>query len=138
MARHGYVPEYDDDDQRARDRGFMLEGNDRERFRQQPGHSAHPDAHYLSWRERHMQEVDRDYEEFRREREQQFHQDFGAWRDRKHGNPEPLRTGMTQTGLANEPTGTLELTQETAITGDAQPDPMATATLGTNSRGRRP
>ena len=140
MAQHGYVPEYDEeissdrDERNGREREFMFGGGDEERFGR--GRTDHPDAHYLSWRDRHMRELDHDYEEFRREREQQFHQDFGAWRNRKHGNPQPLRTGMTQSGLANEPTGTLELSNETATTGDTEPDPMATATLGTNSGGR--
>ena len=145
MAQHGYVPEYDEeissdrdrgsrDERNGREREFMFGAGDEERFGR--GRTDHPDAHYLSWRDRHMRELDRDYEEYRREREQQFHQDFGAWRNRKHGNPQPLRTGMTQSGLANEPTGTLELSNETATTGDTEPDSMATATLGTNSAGR--
>src|SRR6266496_3101209 len=48
--------------------------------------SSHPDAHYLSWRDRHMRELDRDYDEYRRERQQQFHADFSAWRRQRHAN----------------------------------------------------
>jgi hypothetical protein len=144
MAQHGYLPEYDEeissdrergsrDVRYGRDREFMFGGRDEERFGR--GRADHPDAHYLDWRGRHMRELDRDYEEYRRERSQQFHDDFNAWRDRRHGNPQPLRTGMTQTGLANEPTGTLELSRESA--GEAiEADPMAAATLGTTSGGR--
>jgi hypothetical protein len=138
MAQHGYVPEYDEEmssdrdrEHGSRDREFMF--GDEERFGR--GRSDHPDAHYLDWRDRHMRELDRDYEEYRRERGQQFHDDFTAWRDRKHGNAQPLRTGMTQSGLNNEPTGTLELSNESA--GESIPaDPMAAATLGTTSGGR--
>ena len=38
------------------------------------------DDHYRSWRDRQMQELDRDYQDYCREREQQFHQDFDSWR----------------------------------------------------------
>ena len=36
--------------------------------------------HYLRWRERQIAELDRDYEEYCRDRQQQFHSDFGSWR----------------------------------------------------------
>src|SRR3954464_13939434 len=138
MAEHGYLPEYDEEISNDRERGsrereFMF-GDREERFAR--GRSDHPDAHYLSWRDRHMRELDRDYEEYRRERGQQFHDDFTAWRDRKHSNAQPLRTGMTQSGRNNEPTGTLELSNESA--GESiEADPMAAATLGTTSGDRR-
>ena len=94
MAQHGYVPEYDEeissdrergprDERSGREREFMFGGREEERFGR--GRTDHPDAHYLSWRDRHMRELDRDYEEYRREREQQFHQDFNAWRRQRSG-----------------------------------------------------
>jgi len=137
MAQHGYVPEYDEEmsgerERGSRDRDFMFREGDEDGFGR--GRSDHPDAHYLDWRDRHMRELDRDYEEYRRERGQQFHDDFTAWRDRRRSNHQPLRTGMTQTGLHNEPTGTRELSGESA--GEStDADPMAAATLGTNSSG---
>ena len=126
---------------RDRDRGMMFGGRERDDDRwsdrsESRGISAHPDDHYRSWRDRHMSELDRDYEDYCREREQQFHSDFDAWRRQRHGNPGPLRTGMTQTGMSHEPSGELELTNP-ATTGQAEPDPMATATLGTTSGGRK-
>jgi hypothetical protein len=139
MAQHGYVPEYDEEmsgerERGSRERDFMFGERDEERFGR--GRSDHPDAHYLDWRDRHMRELDRDYEEYRRERGQQFHDDFTAWRDGKRSNHQPLRTGMTQTGLHNEPTGTRELSGESA--GESiDADPMAAATLGTTSSGGR-
>jgi hypothetical protein len=149
MAQHGDLREYGegwergeerDRDPRERDRergaGFMFEGQD---FRNEGGRSfpRSTDDHYRSWRDRHMQELDRDYEEYCREREQQFHQDFSAWRQQRHGNPQPLQAGMTQSGLESDPTGILELKGDTAVGGPGDPDPMATATLGTSSsRGR--
>jgi len=100
--------------------------------------SSRQDDHYLSWRDRQMDALDRDYADYCREREAQFHQDFDTWRSQRHGNPEPLRTGMTQTGLSADPTGELQLTSDEAIEPATGPDPTATATLGTSGdRGGR-
>ena len=97
--------------------------------------SAHPDDHYRSWRDRHMSELDRDYQDFCREREQQFHRDFDQWRQQKYGNPQPLRTGMTQSGLSHDPSGATEAIENATGSTAVASDPMATATLGTNSGG---
>jgi hypothetical protein len=99
--------------------------------------SNHPDDHYRNWRDRQMQSLDRDYTDYCREREEQFHRDFDAWRGRRHGNPEPLRTGMTQSGLSDDPSGELQLSTEDRSPAEPQQDPMAAATLGTNSGGRK-
>ncbi len=98
--------------------------------------SANPDDHYRSWRDRHMSELDRDYEEYCREREQQFHSDFNAWRNQRHGSVEPLQTGMTQSGLSADPTGVAQAEAETSPASSEAEDPMAGATLGTTPRGR--
>jgi hypothetical protein len=99
--------------------------------------SSHPDDHYRSWRDKQMQALDRDYEDYCREREQQFHSDFDAWRSQRRGQ-EPLRTGMTQTSQSGDPTGELELSSEMATPQQDQPDAMGAATMGTtSSRGRR-
>jgi hypothetical protein len=134
---------------RDRGRGAMFGGSDRDdrwsgrgrrsdefgtaqgdRFEGRRSFSANPDDHYRSWRDRHMSELDRDYADYCREREQQFHSDFDSWRRTRHGNPQPLRTGMTQSGISHDPTGELQL--ETEATPPVEPDPMADATLGTN------
>ena len=88
-------------------------------------------------RDRGRKERDRDYEDYCREREQQFHRDFDSWRNQRHGNPEPLRTGMTQTGLSHDPTGEMQLTEDAALDPQNTTDPMGTATLGTTSGGGR-
>jgi len=93
--------------------------------------SAHPDDHYRSWRDRHMSELDRDYQDYCREREQRFHQDFDAWRQQRHANYQPLRTGMTQSGMSHDPSGQVQVATEGEADTSAT-DPMATATLGTN------
>ncbi len=45
--------------------------------------SRHEDPHYESWRQRHMNDLDRDYDDYRRENQSRFESDFGGWRDRR-------------------------------------------------------
>ncbi|HEY7005768.1 MAG TPA: hypothetical protein VH392_04720 [Sphingomicrobium sp.] len=132
-----------DENWRDRTRGRMFGGwdrgnsnDDRWTDRGRERFSANPDDHYRAWRDRHMSELDRDYAEYCREREQQFHRDFDDWRTQRQGNPGPLRTGMTQTGISHDPSGELELT-DPAKAGQAETDPMDAATLGTTTRGSR-
>lgn len=98
--------------------------------------SANPDDHYRGWRDRHMSELDRDYEEYCREREQQFESDFNAWRRQRHGSVQALSTGMTRSGLPADPTGPAKAEAETSSASPDAEDPMASATLGTTPRGR--
>jgi hypothetical protein len=119
-----------------RDRGFMFEGRDRDRSRFGPergafggssdweergGYSASPDAHYRSWRDRHMAELDRDYEDYCREREHQFHRDFDEWRRNRE--------------QSHSPDSELVLRAESMESGEALngPNPMSDATLGANN-----
>ena len=99
--------------------------------------SSHPDDHYRSWRDKQMHALDQDYADYCREREQQFHSDFDSWRSQRHSNHQPLRTGMAQTGLSHDPSGELQLTTENQSPAEPQQDPMAAATLGTNSSSRK-
>ena len=96
-------------------------------------YSANPDDHYRSWRDRHMSELDRDYATYCQEREEQFHREFDDWRRQKYGNPQPLRTGMTQSGLSHDPSGMTQAAEDTAPDEPRDSNPTATATLGTNS-----
>lgn len=98
--------------------------------------SSSQDDHYRSWRDRKMEALDRDYADYCREREQQFHQDFDSWRGQRRGTPEPLQAGRTQSGLSADPTGMRQATSETQNPAEAEQDPTATATLGTTSGGR--
>ena len=103
--------------------------------------SSHPDDHYRSWRHRQMQSLDRDYEDYCREREQQFHQDFDSWRQ----NRQQQRGSQGQPGGSSEQV--MELDNPTAESGETQgagSSPTGAATLGTNNsensttgRGRR-
>jgi hypothetical protein len=60
--------------------------------------SANRDDHYRSWRDKQMQALDRDYEDYCREREQQFHHDFDSWRRNRpaHGSREELILGAAE------------------------------------------
>jgi hypothetical protein len=161
---HGYMREFDEDrggnrgrwldedrergwrgsdrDRNERNLSFMLgdRGRDWERRdweRAPRGFSSGQDDHYRSWRDKQMDALDRDYADYCREREQQFHRDFDAWRSQRHGNQQPLQAGMTQTAQAGDPTGELELSAEMADPRQVEPDPMDAATLGTTSGRRR-
>jgi hypothetical protein len=47
------------------------------------GSYARHDEPYGSYRQRHLDELDRDYQAWCREQEQQFGRDFGSWRQRR-------------------------------------------------------
>jgi len=119
-----------------RDRAIMFGDGDREhgafgdRSSGRRSFSANPDDHYRSWRDRHMSELDRDYADYCREREQQFHSDFDAWRSQRHASYQPLRTGMTNSGMSHDPSG--EVQQATEGEATSEDDAMSAATLGTN------
>ena len=90
--------------------------------------SSHQDDHYRSWRDSQVKALDRDYEDYCREREQQFHQDFDSWRQNRQ---QP--TG--QSGQANSSEAVMELNKPAEQFGETVTprSPMADATLGTNN-----
>jgi hypothetical protein len=133
---HGYGGFQGDYSRSGREQGGFGGRGDWEQGRR--SFSANQDEHYRSWRDRHMAELDRDYDDYCREREQQFHRDFDDWRSRRRSSPEPLQAGMTQTGLSADPTGMTQAEAETSPVTADEPDPMADATVGTSrGRGRR-
>lgn len=46
-------------------------------------HDREYDVEYQVWRERQMAALDRDYDEYRREKQQKFDENFGSWRERR-------------------------------------------------------
>lgn len=44
---------------------------------------GHQDPHYSEWRNRQIESIDRDYDEYRREHQSKFEQDFGNWRTKR-------------------------------------------------------
>jgi hypothetical protein len=160
MAQHGYLREgygmwgdNDEREDRERERGWRDEDRERglmfgesDRFRGDDSREwfggrsrdegrasfrSHPDDHYRSWRQKQIDALDRDYEDYCREREQQFHRDFDSWRSNRDA------------GRSSE---SLDLDRATVPSAETQgnPSPMADATMGTNTpenattgRGRR-
>ena len=98
--------------------------------------SSSQDDHYRSWRDRQMEALDRDYADYCREREQQFHQDFDSWRNQRRGSREPLQPGKTQSGLSSDPSGTAQMGSDTE-NAELTQGSMGAATVGTTSGRRR-
>jgi len=73
--------------------------------------SRHEDPHYDSWRQRHMDELDRDYDDYRRENQSRFESDFGSWRERrmqKRALLDRIREHMEVVGSDDEHVGTID------------------------------
>jgi hypothetical protein len=62
----------DRDSQRQSSRGSFMGGG-------AMGGSGH-DEHYSSWRQRQIEELDRDYDDYRREHQSKFENEFSGWR----------------------------------------------------------
>jgi hypothetical protein len=56
--------------------------SDRDREANRVNFGGHPgsDSHYRSWRDRQVEALDRDYDEYRREHQSKFESEFGNWR----------------------------------------------------------
>ncbi len=54
------------------------------------------DPHYSEWRQRQIEELDRDYDEYRREHQSKFDQEFAGWRERRQGQRRSLRSVTEQ------------------------------------------
>lgn len=48
------------------------------------------DPHYSEWRSRQIESLDRDYDEYRREHQSKFEQEFGGWREKRQGQRSSL------------------------------------------------
>ena len=69
------------------------------------------DPHYHSWRQRQISDLDRDYEEYRRENQSRFESDFGSWRERrmqKRGLLGQIREQMEVVGNDDQHVGTID------------------------------
>lgn len=115
--------------------GFVGERSDYGEGRRR--YSAHPDEHYRSWRQKQIEALDRDYEEYCRECEQRFHQDFDSWRQNRRKQSATGAEGALgeshQSGSSSE---VMELDKPAAQGGEipgATSSPTGAATLGTNN-----
>jgi hypothetical protein len=129
------------DDDRG-DRGAWENNRDwPQRDREQQRYRSHPDDHYRSWRDRQIQSLDRDYEDYCREREQQFHRDFDSWRANRQriglrvGTPLEQGTGPDEQTFTPETTA-VGNTMTTSETHEPQSTttPEDTATIGVARR----
>ena len=69
------------------------------------------DPHYRSWRDRHMSDLDRDYDDYNRENQSRFESDFGSWREKrqqKRGLLGQIREHMEVVGNDDEHVGTVD------------------------------
>ncbi|SFR85777.1 DUF2171 domain-containing protein [Sphingomonas jatrophae] len=48
------------------------------------------DSHYRSWRDRQMADLDRDYDDYRRENQSKFESEFGSWRQTRQTQRQSL------------------------------------------------
>lgn len=96
------------------------------------GHEGSYDQHdetYRQYRDRHVQELDRDYDEWCREREQSFHRDFDDWRNR--------RRGATGTGRQPGEPMTNDPGDSSTLAEDRQADALVAAQDEGGKRSRR-
>jgi hypothetical protein len=77
------------------------------------GVGAHHDRHYGEWRQRQLEELDRDYDDYARENRSRFEDDFTNWRERRQGKRQMLRgirEHMEVVGSDGEHVGTVDRT----------------------------
>lgn len=79
-------------------------------------HGQSHDPHYHQWRQRQIEALDRDYDEYRREHHSKFENDFGSWRSNRQTKRQMLgqiREHMEVVGNDDEPVGKVD-----CVTGD--------------------
>ncbi|QNM83821.1 DUF2171 domain-containing protein [Sphingomonas sabuli] len=86
---------------------------DRGEFRStgRTGSPRDSDRHYHSWKQRQLDELDRDYDQYCRERQERFESDFGTWRKERMGKRQHLtgiREHMDVVGNDGEPLGKVD------------------------------
>ena len=79
------------------------------------------DEPYRSFRQRHLDEMDRDYDAWRGERQQEFHRDFDSWRSRRR-EPAAMQVGQQDEMPAAELSDAAHLTSPgTPVTAEQPP-----------------
>lgn len=84
--------DYDRNSQRAQQRNYGRGGTgyggsstyDQTRREFSPSQQHH-DPHYADWRQRQIDALDRDYDEYRRTNQSKFENEFGGWRTQRQG-----------------------------------------------------
>ena len=73
--------------------------------------TSHHDRHYHAWRQRQLDDLDRDYDEYRRENQQRFESEFGTWREtrrQKRGLLGQVREHMEVVGSDGQEIGKVD------------------------------
>lgn len=103
-----------EDEYRGTSRAGTANWSDRSREdRWTPSRDERFDPHYRSWRDRHLSELDRDYDDYRAENRSQFESDFGSWRERrqqKRGMLSQIHEQMEVVGSDDKHVGTVDKT----------------------------
>jgi hypothetical protein len=76
------------------------------------------DRHYQSWRQRQLDELDRDYDQYNRERQERFESDFGAWRESRMSKRQQLgriREHMEVVGSDGDTVGKVDCVRDDRI-----------------------
>ena len=72
---------------------------------------SHHDPHYSEWRQRQIEQLDRDYHEYRQEHQSKFEQEFGGWREKRQTQRQHLGRAaehMEVVGSDGERIGTVD------------------------------
>lgn len=109
----GYGSSYgsSDRDRGGYDRSETPWGRDDYRNTSFAGATRDNDRHYHSWRQRQLDELDRDYDQYCRERQERFESDFGTWRQNrmsKRQNLGSIREHMDVVGSDGETIGKVD------------------------------
>jgi hypothetical protein len=113
-ANGGPTYRFADRDRSQRNQRDFDSGSDRsDDFRQTSyaGSGRDYDRHYQAWRQRHLDELDRDYDDYHRENQERFENDFGSWRERrmqKRGLLSQVREHSEVVGSDGEKLGTVD------------------------------
>jgi hypothetical protein len=84
-------------------------GRGQQRGGQETGNGQHQhDPHYSSWRQKQIEQLDRDYERYNQQRQSQFDQDFNEWRsknreDNHRHQPEGSSDSLSSPNKSDEP-----------------------------------
>ena len=76
------------------------------------------DPHYAQWRDRQIADLDRDYDEYRRENQSRFDREFGAWREKRGAQRQAIgqvREQMEVTGADGGHVGTVDTVRDERI-----------------------
>ena len=102
-------------------------GRDDYRNTSYAGSGRENDRHYNSWRQRQLDDLDRDYDQYCREKQDRFESDFGGWRQNRLGKRQQLsgiREHMDVVGSDGESVGKVDCVKgdHIVLTKDDSPD----------------